>query len=136
MRLLQPLVITTALAGTAGPTRKVHRPDQFLSMTIQAKFTWGSGGTTVDAYVQTSLDEGTTWIDVANFHFLLASATKVLTLSSLTPVASFAPTNGSIASDTVKDGVFGNKWRVLVKSTGTYAGNTTLEVDVNAVEMT
>lgn len=127
--------ITTA-ATVVGPVKKVRDQKGLRALTVQAKLTYGSGGTTIDAYLQTSLDQGITWIDVANFHFTTASATKVLTLNSQTVVASFSPTDGAIAADTVKDGVFGDQWRVKTVSVGTYAGNTSLRIDVSSQEIT
>jgi hypothetical protein len=103
-----------------------------LTMLLQGNFTYGSGGTTADAWVQTSLDGGATWTDVANFHFLLASARKALNLSSLTVVASFAPSDGTLAADTVKDGILGSLWRCKFTTTGTYAGGTVMRVDAIA----
>jgi hypothetical protein len=101
-----------------------------LNIQLQGTFTYGSGGTSADAYVQTSLDGGTTWIDVANFHFLLASARFTYNLSSLTPVTTeYTPTDGSIAANTAKDGVIGNLLRVKWVTVGTYAGGTVLRVD-------
>jgi hypothetical protein len=43
-------------------------------MLLYASFVYGSGGTSVDVWTQTSLDGGSTWIDVCNFHFLQATA--------------------------------------------------------------
>lgn len=100
------------------------------NLTLQGNFTYGSGGTSADAYVQTSIDGGTTWIDVANFHFTTATARFVYNLSSSTPVTTeYTPTDGTLAANTSKDGVFGNQWRVKYTTVGTYAGNTTLRVD-------
>ncbi len=94
-------------------------------------FTYGSGGTTADAWVQTSLDGGTTWTDIANCHLTTASARKVYNLSSLTPVTTvYTATGGSLASNTAKDGVIGSWLRVKYTTTGTYAGGTSLTVDV------
>jgi hypothetical protein len=80
--------------------------------------------------LQTSFDGAASWIDIANFHFTTVSATLVVNLSALTPVASFAPTDGSLAANTVKDGVLGSRYKIKYKSAGTYVGATTLQVDV------
>ncbi len=124
-------IITTALDGSdtdhgIGATFFMLQP--VLSVAVHFQFAYGSSGTTADAYLQTSIDGGTSWIDVANFHVTTANLNKVVNLSALTPVASFAPTDGSIASDQVKDGVCGRHWRVKLKSTGTYAGSSTMKV--------
>lgn len=113
--------------ATTTPAQVLIAPQ---SLAIQASLTYGSGGTTIDAYVQTSLDGGTTWIDIAEFSFTTASAVKVFNLSRLTPVtAIYTPTDGILAANTAKDGVLGDRFRVKYKSTGTYAG-TTLSIDV------
>lgn len=118
---------TTALDFPAGVPR---------SLTIQAKFTYGSGGTTVDAYVQTTLDGGGSWIDIANFSFTTATAKKVINLSSLTPVTSQAtPADGALAANTAVDGILGGKLRIKYVSTGTYAGGTTLSIDVQTTRL-
>jgi hypothetical protein len=44
-----------------------------LAMAAQIRLAYGSGGTNVKAYLQTSLDEGTTAIDIACVVFLTAS---------------------------------------------------------------
>jgi hypothetical protein len=109
------------------------------NMLLQATFTYGSGGTSADAYIQTSVDGGTTWGDVANFHFLLVSARliSVLTLSPSTPVApGYVPLDGSLAANTVKDGIFGGLYRVKYLTVGTYAGGTVLRVDAIANGLT
>lgn len=105
------------------------------SICVQANFTYGSGGTTVDAYFQTSVDGGTTWIDIAQFHFTASSARFVYNLNSQTPVTTeYTATDGTLAANTAKDGIVGPLYQVKLASTGTYAGNTTLRIDVSAQE--
>jgi hypothetical protein len=53
----------------------------FSSAILQANFTFGSGGATVSAFVQTSFDGGETWPDAANFSFTTASAIAIFNLS-------------------------------------------------------
>ena len=131
--LLQPLTITTALAAgvLAGPFQLAE--DILTSILLEGAFVYGSGGATVDAWVQTSTDSGGKFVDIAQFHFTTASATKAFNLSSATPVTTelvFAAP-GSLASDTCKDGILGPWLRVWGSSTGTYAGGTTLAVYCN-----
>lgn len=131
LNLLATLTITTPLAATTGsvlPAPPGKLP-QVKYLVAQAVFTYGSGGTSVDAYVQTSLDQGATWIDVMEFNFLLASATKISACSiygSLPTVV--APTDGSLASNTVVAGILGDRFRIKYKSAGTYAGGTSVQV--------
>jgi hypothetical protein len=106
--------------------------DGIKAATIEAKVSYGSGGTTIKAFVQVTLDAGLTWIDVACFVFGTAGGVKVVNLSGLTPVSTpFTPTDGGMADDTVKDGVLGSAMRVKLTTTGTYV-NTLLSVKMSA----
>lgn len=100
---------------------------------IQCTFAYGSGGTSADAWVQTSFDGGNSWVDVANCHYTTASARSLYNLSSATPVSTaYTPTDGSLPANTAKDGLVGPLWRVKYTTVGTYAGSTTLRVDAFA----
>jgi hypothetical protein len=133
--LLPTTTFTTAVTGVAGSTWMFADATR-RSLTIQAKLTYGSGGTTVDAYVQTSCDGTTTWIDIANFHFTTASAISVGNLSALTPVTTlYTPTDGTIANNTSKDGILCSFLRVKYTSTGTYAGGTTLQIEATGTPL-
>ena len=132
MTILLNIPVTGALtASTSAPIQ--FRDGNPESAIIQGTFTYGSGGTSATVWVQTSADQGNTWIDVANFSFTTASARFLYNLSALTPVTSeYTPTDGSLASNTAKDGILGNLWRTKTTTTGAYAGNTALRVDVQA----
>lgn len=97
------------------------------AVSIQARFAYGSGGTSAKAYVQTSLDQGNTWADLACIAFGVVSETQVLNLSGLTPKGLTVPADGALTDDTVLDGILGDRLRVKVVSVGTYT-NTTLSV--------
>jgi hypothetical protein len=126
--LLANLPITTAVT-TQKTTAVPLTNGAFNSALFEAIFTYGSGGTTVDAWVQTSLDGGATFFDVMNFHFTTASASFIFNISALTSITSeYTPTNGTLASNTCKDGLLGDRWQVLYTTTGTYAGSTSLQV--------
>lgn len=107
--------------------------DGMKSVTISANFVYGSSGDTLKAVIETSLNQGSTWIEVARLAFAMASAEKVANLSALTPVTTvYAP--AALSDDTVKDGVFGSYWRArIIKGGGAaYAGNTSLSVRMDA----
>ena len=134
--LLPALTITNPIALTATGVFQ-FRDVPPRNVTVQANFAYGSGGTSVDAYLQTSLDAGSTWIDIAQFHFTTASARCIYNLSSLTPVAAeYTPTDGTLAANTAKDGIVGPHLRVKYTSSGTYAGGTTLQIDVDSQRVT
>lgn len=123
------LAVTTALTGIA--QTPIQNLEGILAATIEAKLSYGSGGTSLKAWVQVTLDDGQTWVDIACFAFTTASAIKVVNLSGLTPVTtSFAPSDGAMADDTVKDGILGSAMRVKITSVGTYA-NTVMSVKVS-----
>jgi hypothetical protein len=131
MQLLPTLPITTAITAQIGPTVSFNAPPQ--NLTIQANFNYGSGGTSADVYVQTSVDNGATWSDIANFHFLLASARKTFNLSCRTPqTTQGSPSDGALAANTAVDGALGPIFRTKTTTVGTYAGGTTLRVDIAA----
>jgi hypothetical protein len=124
---------TAAQSAQLGPVVQ-FREGIPRNVLLQANFTYGSGGTSVDAWVQTSVDGGTTWCDVANFHFTTSSARRLFNLSSVTPVTSIAtPTDGALAANTAVDGLIGTQMRVKWTSVGTYAASTTLAIDVSTV---
>lgn len=132
MTMLANLAITGAVsAQTTAPVQ--FRDGVPESCILQANFTYGSGGTSADGYVQMSVDDGATWFDVANFHFTTASAIKLFNLSALTPVTTpRTPSDGSLASNTANDGILGPSARLKYTTVGTYAGGTTLRVDAAA----
>ena len=123
------LAITTALASVA--QSPIQSLEGILAATIEAKFSYGSGGTSAKAWVQVTLDDGQSWLDIACFAFTTASATKVINLSGLTPVtAAITPSDGALSDNTAVDGLLGSAMRVKVATVGTYS-NTLLSVKVS-----
>lgn len=132
--------ITTALTGEVitsapdiqGQTQEyLDNLEGMLAATLSVNFVYGSGGTTCIVTVETTLDQGTTWTEVARFAFATASEHNQVNLSGLTPVTTVY-TPAALSSDSVKDGIMGDRWRAKVTSTGTYAGNTSVSVRLNA----
>jgi len=94
---------------------------------VEAVFLYGSGGTTANAYIQTSLDGGLTWVDIMNFSFTTAAATKISAVVATTALAAaVTPTDGSLTANTILSGLFGSWYRAKYVTTGTYAGATSL----------
>jgi hypothetical protein len=123
---------TVTAAGTV-TGEWVSSFDSLLGLTMQLRLAYGSGGTNVKAYLQTSLDQGTTPIDIACVVFGTASEVAVLNFSGLTPkTTQVTPADGALTDDTAVDGVLGDRFRVKVVSTGTYAGSTVLSARVQA----
>lgn len=115
---------TLAAAVTADVTAGVFYPrsSRVESLTLQAVLTVAGGGTTATAWVQTSLDGGTTWMDIANIALTTSTATRTyhLTAAAVTSIAT--PTDGSLASNTSVNGFLGDRFRVKLTTTGTYTG--------------
>ena len=132
MTTLCSVAVTTAVTGSIQTAQTNF--GKVTALTIQAAFTYvASAATSCDAYIQTSADGGTTWADIANFHFTTASATQIVNVSGLTAVTTpVAITDGTIANNTVQQGILGDRYRVKITSVGTYGAGTTLIVNVQA----
>ena len=102
------------------------------NIAAQATFNYGSGGTTVKAWLQTSFDGGATWHDIACFAFTTAAARLLHNVveNPATPFTPAAATDASLADNTVKNGPIGDRFRIKYTTTGTYAGATNLRVDL------
>jgi hypothetical protein len=131
------LQITTASGPLVSPIYQTRSGPSGTNAVIQCIFTYGSGGTTADAYVQTSIDGGNSWIDVAHCSYATASLKGIYNVVSNTPHATaVVPTDGSgPTANTANDGIIGSMWRVKYVTVGTYVG-TSLRVDIGTNRMT
>jgi hypothetical protein len=111
----------------------------FTLLTLQSKFTRSSGGTTLKAYLQTSLDDGTTWVDVACHAFATTTASKASAINrGIAPASqAFAPSDGSLADDTIVEGALGDRVRVkLIVNNGAGAAITSSSAATERVTTT
>jgi hypothetical protein len=120
--------ITGALSAQAQTA--IEDLEGMLSASLVARFIYGSGGTSVAAVVQTSIDGGTIWHDVARFDFTTSTATKYANLSGLTYKAAAALS--ALGSEGQNDGLLGPMFRAVITSVGTYAGGTLLDLRMSA----
>lgn len=128
--ILLPSTPITAAGTVTGPSVNVD-PEKARNICLEAQVAGASGGTSIDIYIQTSFDNGVTWVDIRNFHYLTTAQNRVVNHSGLTPqTTAIVPTDGALAADTSKDGIIGSKLRAKVVSVGTYA-NTTVAVFAN-----
>lgn len=116
--------ITTATVQTG---TVVNDLDGMSRLTLSARLAYGSGGTTVIGVVQTSLNQGTSWIDIARFDFATTGLEKIYNLIDESSVTS-PYTVVALVSEGVVNGILGDRLRVVVTSSGTYAGSTILAV--------
>lgn len=120
---------TITTAQTASTKTAVAGLARARSVTLECIFTYGSNGTNAKVWVQTSFDNGTTWVDIANFAHTTSSLSRAYNLSAMTPLTTvYTVVDGSLTDDTCKDGLLGDQLRVKFTSTGTYAGTTTMKV--------
>ena len=127
--LLNSHAITTAQSlATVG--RVLSVPADCTSITIEGSLTYGSGGTTVKAFVQTSLDGGSTFIDIMSLAYTTASLRKVANVIRGTATAPATPSVGAMSDNTQLSGIIGDVIRIQVVTTGTYGGSTTLDMFV------
>ena len=93
----------------------------------QLRFTGGSGGTSVKAYLQTSLDQGTTAVDIACVVFATTAEVAALNFSALTPkLTQVTPTDGALADDTQSTASSATGFGSNMSSTGAYSGSPVL----------
>jgi hypothetical protein len=119
-------VVTSASDSSGATVQYLSVPDGMLAATLQVNFNYGSsGGTSIKAIVATSLDQGTTWVEVWRAAFGIVSEENLVNLSGLTPKTT-PITPGALADDTCLDGILGPIWRMSILTVGTYVGNASL----------
>jgi len=127
---LQSLNLTNTTAGTY-TSDAISIPMGASVIMTQAAFVRGGGGTTCDVFIQTSVDNGTSWIDVMQFAFATTTVTKI---SGVRPyialAANVTPSDGGLSDNTILDGVIGDRLRVKTVVVGTYSSTSTLDVDI------
>lgn len=128
--LLSLTTITTAVTAVTTNGGPVVDLTDIIVASFQITFTYGSGGTNAKFWVQTSFDSGVTWVDIANFALTTSSLRAVSSVRTGTAVAAnYTATDGTLADNTIKDGLLGDQLRVKYTTTGTYAGGTTAQID-------
>jgi hypothetical protein len=101
--------------------------DGAIAVTLSARLSVGSGGTTCKAFIQTLF--GDLWVDIACFAFTTSTAHRLFNLSGLTAITSIVtPTDGTMSDNTVQDGLLGGSLRAKIITTGTYAGSTVISI--------
>src|SRR3954470_22461383 len=79
-------VVTSSNDDDGTAIAYIKNMEGMLAATLQANFTYGSsGGTSIKVIWETSLDQGTSWLEVCRMAFATASEENVVNLSGLTP---------------------------------------------------
>ena len=118
-------VITSGVSAQGVAIAYVDRLEGLNAITFQANFVWGAGGTATKADLETSIDQGSSWLVICRLAFTTASAAKVATVSGLTPKTTAAAVS-TPSDDSCNDGVIGDRLRVRITTTGTYSGVTAI----------
>lgn len=91
----------------------------------------GVGGTSIDARLQTSFDGGLTWCDIINCQVLAATLRKLGAVNKfIAAAAPAAPTDGTLAANTINNGLIGSKFRLKLAIVGAYLAADTYKVFV------
>jgi hypothetical protein len=126
------VLFSRSLVGIAateiGPEVAVPAEGNVLS--LETVFVRAAGGTSVNVYLQTSLDGGATWFDIANQAFLTTTASKLSAVSrKIAPAAQAgAPGDAALAGGTILQGILGDRIRAKIVTAGTYTGASTVDV--------
>ena len=124
-------VITSAPDASGTVVGYLDRLEGMLGATISANFTYGSsGGTSIKVIIETTINQGVTWIEVARLAFTTSSAEKVVNLVNAALATAHAP--AALSDDATKDGILGDRFRAKILTVGTYVGNAALAVRMAA----
>jgi hypothetical protein len=97
------------------------------SVSLQASFKYGAGGTSVAVFVQTSLD-GQTAMDVWSPVFTTENAGLAVNLNDSAVTSPVSPTNQGLSPNSVVNGFIGDRFRVVAVVLGEYTAGTILNV--------
>lgn len=115
--------VITSGSNSRGATRNfIGDLKGMTAVTLECKMVGGTGGTSINVIVSTSLDGGQTEIDIANFRFTNTAAVKAANLSGLLSKAIAAV--AALGNDAVLDGVLGDRLKARYTSVGTYTDTT------------
>ncbi len=124
--------------GAAGIGMLAQGLDSFLSLNIVAKLVGATGGT-LDVYIQTSPDQGTTWVDYVHFPQLASGASAIkYAFSCAQGVQSAAPvvvginTAPALAVNTILGGGWGDRMRLLMVAGGATSAGAAVNITISA----
>jgi len=121
--------------GVGNPVYGLNRTQGLLvGLNLSAKPTGGLS--TLDVYLQTTPDGGTTWQDIAHIQFTTTLGWRYWQLTQITAgkASNYAPSDGALTGDTVVQGPFGDQMRLKYKcALNGDTGNFTLAVNAVSV---
>lgn len=122
-----PLLATASI--TSPVTDTVSEPEvglgAFTELTVQARWSPTGGGTSLIAYIETSIDGGVSWVDIARIDYATGSRLAVFGIvSGSLAVATYA----ALSSEGTRAGFLGDRLRLRYTSTGTFSAGSQLTV--------
>lgn len=127
-----------ASASTAAGTQTVSGLGPANALSIIASLVGATGGT-LDIYLQTSYDGGTTWVDFAHFPQLASGAvasvrawhvTRNLSQTTLTTVGT--GTSPAITANSIVGGCWGDQMRLLFVAGASTSAGAAISIDLLA----
>lgn len=115
-------------AGTGYIAGIVEGFDSILAAAVQARLS-GTGGTSVTAWLQTSVDGGVTFYDLVCVHFT-AAGTLIANVNSQSALDPVAITDGTLAVNTVRQGPVGDRFRLRYNVVGAWSAGSVLQIDI------
>lgn len=114
-------VLDSSAFPASGVVSPITGLDGMASVSLEAVFKYGTGGTTLSAIVMTSFDNGQTWRHIARFDFTTAAATKLANIqaNAAKGITAYADLN----AEGVNDGMLGDQFAVKLLTSGTYANS-------------
>src|SRR5262245_11266111 len=124
---LSGVVITRATSSGGVQEEFIADLDGLSGVGLQCLFSHGGGGTTAKVDIETSFDQGLTWVAIARFAFTNVTAQRIMNLNaSFSRTTPYTPV--VLSDDTAIDGILGDRLRAKLTTTGVYTGATTLSV--------
>jgi hypothetical protein len=126
MALLGVLSFTTAVTDYA-PEGAVS-PDlgSPFGFSYTIRFSPTGGGTTCAVMIDTTVDEGQTWIDIARIDF---TTTAALALGTASGVVNLAPAVLAALTTGQSRAFIGNRIRARITTTGTFSAGSNVRID-------
>ncbi len=122
--------VITAANFNGAPASFIGGLGGMKSLTAWADFVYGSGGSTAILKLQTSLDQGLSWIDILRFDFAQANRKAI---ASVGVFAGVAPASvAALGAEGKLDNILGDRVRAILTSSGTYAANTSIACRIAA----
>jgi hypothetical protein len=92
-------------------------------LSIVYRFSHGSGGTELKVYVQTSIDGGDNYFDVACAKFSTATENLLQNITASAISTPVSVSDAGLSDDSTQDGLLGDRFRVKHVTTGSYTGS-------------